>query len=165
MASLIAGLALLATFYQLYLQRRHNEKSLKPLGQIKFIDQKAQLAVQIENFGLGPMIIESLSFSKEGKVSSKIDEYLALDSRSFFSASIDSEIKKVLPPNGQMDVFAKDVSSLTPDEIDLVRGKLSIVGITLVYRDIYNNQFTAERSLQWFSRHIVQECSVKSQIF
>ena len=153
MASIIAGLALLATFYQLYLQRRHNEKSLKPLGQIKFVDQKAQLAVQIENCGLGPMIIESLSFSKEGTVSPKIDEYLDLDKRSFFSASIDSEIKKVLPPNGQMDIFAKNVTSLTPEEIDLVRGKLSIVGVKLVYRDIYNNRFTAERSLQWFSRH------------
>ncbi|MCF0075212.1 hypothetical protein LZD49_32315 [Dyadobacter sp. CY261] len=99
------------------------------------------------------MIIESLSFSKEGKVSLKIDEYLGLDSRSFFSEGIDSEIKKVLPPNGQMDVFAKNVTSLTPEEIDLVKGKLSVVGVKLVYCDIYNNRFTAERSLQWFSRH------------
>lgn len=153
MAIAISVLALIATFYQLYLQRTHNEKSLRPLGQIKFVDQKTQLAVQIENCGLGPMIIESLSFSKEGKASSKIDEYLDLDSRSFFSASIDSKIKKVLTPSGQMDVFAKDVTSLTPEEIDLVRGKLSIIDVKLVYRDIYNNQFTAERSLQWFSRH------------
>jgi hypothetical protein len=68
-----------------------NANSLKPLGQIKFVDQKAQLAVQVENCGMGPMIIESLSFLKDGKVVSKIEECLGWDPRSYFSSSIDSE--------------------------------------------------------------------------
>ena len=39
----ISILALLATFYQLYLQRVHNEKSLKPLGQLDLYDSDKQL--------------------------------------------------------------------------------------------------------------------------
>lgn len=149
----ISTLTLLALIYQLYLQRRHNENSLRPLGQIKFVDQKARLAVQIENCGMGPMIIERLSFIKDGKIFTKISECLDLDSRSYFSASIDSKIEKVLLPNGQMDIFAKDVTTLTAHEIDMIKSKLSIISVKLAYSDIYDNRFTSERGLQWFSRY------------
>lgn len=154
MAITISVLTLLALIYQLYQQRVHNANSLKPLAQIKFVDQKTQLAVQVENCGMGPMIIDSLSFSKQGKTFPKIGECLDLAPRSYFSVSLDSEIKKVLLPNQQMDVFEKEITSLTQEEIDCVKSKLSVIGVSLVYRDIYNNRFSAKRNLEWFSRHI-----------
>ncbi len=66
MAIVISVLALIATFYQLYLQRLHNEKSLKPLAQIDFVDRKKLMYVHIQNNGVGPLVIDRLTFVKDG---------------------------------------------------------------------------------------------------
>lgn len=60
---IISLLALLATFYQLHLQRVHNEKSLKPLAQIDLVDRD-KLSVHIPNNGVGPMIVETIFYLK-----------------------------------------------------------------------------------------------------
>ena len=64
----ISVFALIATFYQLYLQRVHNEKSLKPLGQIYFSDRDKTILVQVLNNGLGPLIIDRLTFKKSDNI-------------------------------------------------------------------------------------------------
>ena len=90
---IISGLALLATFYQLYLQRVHNEKSLKPLGQIDLPDYKKQVAVHIRNNGLGPLILDRLTFIKDDQQYTSIDNCLDLDPRSYMRMAISDTVK------------------------------------------------------------------------
>lgn len=94
MTIIISVLALLATFYQLYLQRVHNAKSLKPLGQVDFRDRNRQLAVWIANNGMGPMIIDRITFFKNGNSFTNIEDCLSLNTRSYRRIPISESAKK-----------------------------------------------------------------------
>jgi hypothetical protein len=94
LAIIISLLALLATFYQLYLQRLHNEKSLKPIGQIDVGDRKKHIYVHIQNNGLGPLIIDKVVFIKNGIKYNSISECLKLDPKSYWHVSLNGTDKK-----------------------------------------------------------------------
>lgn len=157
MAIIISLLALLATFYQLYLQRLHNEKSLKPLGQIDVGDRKKHLFVHIQNNGLGPLIIDNISFIKDGKTLEAISECLYLDPKSYWHISLKGIDKKVILPNSHLVVFDKNTENDSQEEIDGIRMQLSQIGLTVQGKDIYNNKISFRRNLEWFSRHLSGE--------
>lgn len=148
-------LALLATFYQLYLQRVHNEKSLKPLGQIFLVDRKDYVAVQILNNGLGPLIIDRLAFKMGDNIYSSIKDCLDLDPKAYSHSSGDNVVEKVILPNSALTVFEAIF-----DETDSVayvhRVKRQLTPITLRVegRDIYDHKIALERDLTWFARHL-----------
>lgn len=60
-----------------------------------------------------------------------------------------------MPPNTFLDVFAAELAP-SEDAIQLedVRKKLAPITVRVHYRDIYDNKFTIERNLEWFSRHV-----------
>lgn len=147
---IISSLALFATFYQLYLQRSHNEKSVRPFGQIDLEDRKGHIAVRISNNGMGPMILNEIRFEKEGKIYTSIKECLTLDARSYTSITVDDSVQKIILPNAQLIVFETRIGE---DEIANVRKQLAPIMIKVFFRDIYDNDFMIERSLIWFERH------------
>ena len=98
-ALIISILALLATCYSLYLQRTYNEKSIKPIGQIDVIDSKTHICVNIQNNGVGPLIIERLIFTKNNTQFSAIKDCLTLDPKSYWHVEITDSVKKVVSPN------------------------------------------------------------------
>jgi hypothetical protein len=154
---IISGLALLATFYQLYLQRVHNEKSLKPLGQIDLPDYKKQVAVHIRNNGLGPLILERLTFIKDGQQYSSIDDCLDLDPRSYMRMAISDTVKRVVLPNAHLVVFETQFEDHESEiEINQARKQLASITLKVEGRDIYDNKITLERSFQWFARYLLE---------
>lgn len=151
-------LALLATFYQLYLQRVHNEKSVRPLGQIDLIDINRRLAVHVVNNGMGPMIVDRLTFFREGNSYSNIEECLKLDFHSYQRIPVNETLQKVVPPGNYLEVFVTEFDQNEPEgQPDNARKQLSPITVRVVCRDIYDNRFTFERNLEWFSRHITDE--------
>lgn len=158
MAITLSVLALLATFYQLYLQRVHNEKSLTPLGQIDLRDRNNQILVSVANNGMGPMIIDRITFFKEGKSYVNIQDCLNLPSRSYKRIPVNEFIRKVVLPNAALDVFATEFEQHEQEaEIANVRKQLTPITLKVDYHDIYENKFTLERNLEWFSRHTIGE--------
>lgn len=158
MTIIISVLALLATFYQLYLQRVHNAKSLKPLGQIDFRDRNRQLAVWIANNGMGPMIINKITFFKDGNSFTNIQDCLSLHTRSYRRIAISESVKKVVLPNASFEVFATEFEEHEGEgEITNARKQLSAITLKVEYRDIYDHTFSLERNLDWFSRHTAKE--------
>ncbi|MFN8349568.1 MAG: hypothetical protein U0X91_31500 [Spirosomataceae bacterium] len=158
MAITISLLALLATFYQLYLQRVHNEKSLKPLGQIDLLDQNRQLTLWVANNGMGPMIIDKLTFFKEGNSYTNIEDCLQLETRSYRRILINKSVKKVVLPHAYLEVFATEFEQHEEEaQIENARKQLTPITLKVDYRDIYENHFTLERNLEWFSRHVNKE--------
>lgn len=153
-STIISLVALVLTCYQLYLQRVHNEKSLKPLGQIELGDTKKKLYVHIQNNGIGPLIVDNLIFIKNGSQFNSISDCLSLDPKSFLHTFIDNILKKVIQPNSQLAVFEKNIENLPNEEIDQVRRQLAPITVKVNYRDIYDNKFSFEKNLQWFSRHM-----------
>lgn len=107
---------------------------------------------------MGPMVIDGLTFFKEGNSYKSIDHCLSLAAGSYSHIVINDSIKKVILPNASLEVFAAE---LEPDEdetqMDNVRNQLSPIIMRVNCRDIYDNRFTFERNLEWFSRHITDE--------
>lgn len=154
METFISVLALLLTFCSFWIQRIHNEKSLKPLGQIELGDNKKRLYVHIQNNGLGPLIVDKLVFINNGIQYGSISDCLELNAKSYWHTFIDSTLKKVIQPDSFLVVFEKNIENLSDEEIDQIRKQLSPITLKLYYRDIYDNKFSFEKNLLWFSRHL-----------
>ena len=155
----------MATFYQLYLQRVHNAKSLKPLGQVDLRDRNRQLAVWIANNGMGPMIIDRITFFKDGNSTTNIEDCLSLNARSYRRIPISESVKKVVLPNASFEVFATEFEDHEGEaEITNARKQLTPITLKVEHRDIYENKFTLERSLEWFSRHMLQAKAVPKPV-
>ena len=124
MAILVSWLALGVTLYELHLQRKHNEKSLQPLGQIDLEDRQGHLFVHITNQGLGPMIINQLLFSKDGKTYPSIEPCLGLARSSYTAVRVDGSVRKVILPQGRFVIFETRLEK-SEDDLDRVRQQLS----------------------------------------
>jgi len=154
MALALSILALLATFYQLYLQRVHNEKSLKPLIQIDVFDRNDLIAVRVQNNGLGPFIVERLSFTKDGKVYDSVRQCISLNPKSYHNVGITEAVKKVVLPNSFLDVFSVRVKdSYTPEHAANIKQELSMLKLKVDGCDIYGNVIVIERDLEWFVKY------------
>jgi hypothetical protein len=154
MALTLSILALLATFYQLYLQRVHNEKSVKPLIQINLTDNNGLMYVHIQNNGLGPVIISKLTFTKGEDVYHDIADCLQLDSKQYQHVRVNGAVKKVVPHGTYLEVFSKQFDgNATKDEMDDLRRQLAALHLKVDGVDIYDKKIVTERKLDWFVRH------------
>ncbi len=150
----ISILALLGTFYQLHLQRVHNERSLKPLPQIDFVDREGLVFIRIQNSGVGPMIIEKLQFVKGKERYSRIQDALNADPKSYDHIDIDSANRKIIFPGSYIEILSKKYNDQYPGDMDLFRQQLSLIELKVFGLDIYNNKVAVEKSLSWFGRHL-----------
>ncbi|HAK77309.1 MAG TPA: hypothetical protein DCM71_10465 [Runella sp.] len=120
-------------------------------------DQKKRLYIHIQNNGLGPMLIDTLTFIKQGHHYSAISDCLNLDPKSYWHILLSNMVKKIILPNAHLVVFEKNIESHSLEEIESIRKQLSSITLKVDYRDIYENKFTLERSLEWFSRYMVDK--------
>jgi len=147
-------IALLATLYQLYLQRLHNEKSLKPLLQIDVKDHNELIYVRVQNNGLGPYIIEKLSFTKDEQLYTSIGSCISLNPKSYHNVSVSETATKVILPNNYLDVFSVRLKPEDTDKyIEQIKTELSLIRLKVHGRDIYDNQINIERDLNWFVKY------------
>lgn len=153
MSDVISILGLLAIIYQLYLQRVHNEKSLKPLVQIDLTDSAGLLYVHVQNNGVGPFIAERLIFFKDGQVFSTIKDCLTLSHEVYQYVPVNEPVTRVIPPGTYLEVFSKQFAKPAALETDDVRRQFAALRLKVEGRDIYNNKVSAERDLSWFIRH------------
>lgn len=133
----------------------HNEKSLKPLGQIELPDHNDRIAVYIRNNGLGPLIIDRLCFSKDGKGCQSIKDCLELDPKSYMRVPGSVPMPRVVLPNDHLTVFETVFDQ--QDEAaykDRVRLELSAITLKVTCRDIYDNEIILKRDFQWFARYL-----------
>lgn len=150
-------LALLATFYQLHLQRVHNEKSLRPLGQIYFWDRDRTIAVRVVNNGLGPLILDQLTFSKSDHIYSSIEDCIDLAPTTYRRISVNDSVQRVTLPNSHLTIFETIFEDSDSEAyINRVRLELSAITLKVACRDIYDNRISLKRDFQWFSRHILK---------
>ena len=102
------------------------------------------------------MLIDRITFFKDGKSYVNIQDCLNLPSRSYKRIPVSELIKKVILPNAALDVFSTEFEAHEGEtEIENARKQLSPITLKVDYRDIYHNKFVLERSLEWFSRHMI----------
>lgn len=153
MSLALSILALLATFYQAYLQRVHNAKSLKPFIQIDVMDRDRQIGIRLRNNGIGPFIIKKVSYVKDGQRYSELEDCLNLDPRSYQHYAVSETVDTVIQPGHSHALFLTEFEPAdTDDDIDNVRVQLSALELKVEGVDVYNNKIVAERNLLWFNR-------------
>ena len=152
MAIFISMLALFLTIYELYQQRAHNVKSVRPLAQIDLGDLDTQIYVYVRNNGMGPMIVDKVTFIKSGKHYSNIENCIDIPPRTYMYVLVSETVKKLVLPGSYLMVFEKDFEDRDELAMEQVRKMLTPIILKVDYRDIYDNKFTVERNFEWFSR-------------
>ncbi|MCF0049558.1 hypothetical protein LXM25_05805 [Dyadobacter sp. LJ53] len=118
-------------------------------------DIQRHLFVHLQNNGVGPLIVEGLSFVKNGVEYPGIEECLTVDPKSYnHDIEISSETPKVILPGAYLEVFGM-IFAEQEGEVELSRARAELAGLRLNVRakDIYDKRLTATRSFQWFARH------------
>lgn len=163
---LIATLALIVSIVSIFIgaialkiQRTHNRKSVKPIGNIMFSDYENNLAVNIKNSGVGPLIIKNLKVKNKNKeIKNNIIDFMPphppdLPWSNYFANPIDF----VIPPGEKLNLIklsTEDITELFATFRDDVRRALMDLSIELEYKDIYDKTMPVnERGLNWFGRH------------
>lgn len=159
-ALIVSICALAATVYQLFLQREHNEKSLRPIGQIDLKDHKQIINVRVINRGLGPMTVTKLIFIWRQEEYYNIENCLvSFDPKTYNHMHISVDNYKTLPPNNSIEVYEKIFYKDSGDEDDerakfSIRKALAEIVLKVEFQDMYENKYTITRDLRWFARHI-----------
>ncbi len=107
---------------------------------------------------MGPMIIDRLTFTKEGKRYTNLENCLELDRRSYMSISTGDTLKRVVLPNAHLIVFETQFEDHEGEvEKNVVRKQLAPISLKAECRDIYDNKITFERTFEWFSGQMTDE--------
>jgi len=167
-ALFVSFLSILLTVYTLWLQRRHNFKSLTPIASITVGDYEDNLEVRLRNSGIGPLIIERFTASDGNQERDDIISWMpSLPEETYWSAFTANIDGRCIPPNQdvlliQLNGDANDGKfALFRDE---VRHALSRLTIKVEYRDIYDRKMPIkQRDLKWFARHLPEQDMLTSQ--
>jgi hypothetical protein len=150
------------TVFTLRIHRRHNQLSVKPLGDFYLSNFESKLAVTIENRGNGPLIIKSFQAVRDGISKPNLLDWMPQ-----------------LPPGILWSNYAKDLegTALRPSESvpliefsldtqnrehtaqrDRIRQSLAKITVELHYTDIYDNEFsTPQQSLSRFVENLTND--------
>jgi hypothetical protein len=161
-ALLVSFLSIVLTFLALWLQRRHNFKSVTPLGSILVGDYEDALHVTLKNTGIGPLIIDQFRASSEKEEKKAVIFWMPALPRGIHWSNFTPEIDgRSLPPNESMVLLELEGDDSDGGFVafrDDVRRALSRLTVSLTYRDIYNRKMpTTKRHLAWFGRKLVEE--------
>ena len=164
LAVFMSLVSIIVTVVNMIIQRRHNRKTLQPIGSITLGDYENRIRVRLRNDGVGPMIIENTEVY-EIESGLKLGSFLI-------------ELMPVLVDGITWSDFVRDMSGrafAANRHIDLVllegdsederfaqsrqnvRAALANLRIRVSYRSVYGEKFSAERSLDWFGRFAKDE--------
>lgn len=138
----------------LHIQRKHNKKSVLPIGTINLADYENCIRVSISNNGIGPMIIENCVTRSTTELKSYpidwIPEYIVLDT-----------YRKKLEGHAIISGNSLTILEITIDETDQedlktrdeIRSILKSLIMKINYKDVYGKSFEVTRKFDWFGRH------------
>jgi hypothetical protein len=158
-ALLVSSLSIILAVVNTAIQRRHNRKSVQPIGHISVGDYEGQIFVRLRNNGIGPMIVKDLVVTNRnnGETKGSIIDFMP-----------------TLPDDCQWSTFVRDMKGraisandhvtliMLEGEADdrrfglvrkIVRESISPLSISAAYQDIYGKELgSARRDLNWFGR-------------
>lgn len=168
-SALTAALAVAVSIWALWVQRRHNKISVRPIPEVSMGDGINSISVVLSNNGVGPLVIRRMRVSKGQESRENIIDWMKeympeMDWTSFASIPPDRTIK----PNGEVTLIELTEE---PDEQgfvtlrDMARAKLSQLVVTVEYTDAYGTPFTpCVRPLDWFARPLRKKRNQKKRI-
>ena len=156
--------AIVFTYIGLRIQRKHNFKTLKPIGKIRSFDYESNISLRIDNYGTGPLIIKAVylngnDINEDGIIDYIPDEFADSLIWKNFTGSYPG---RAIPPNENLELLAwspttykkKNKDKIESDKKRL-REILKDMTIKVEYHGIYENEtFTDEMELSWYARNL-----------
>lgn len=160
----ISIVAVIFTWRALYIQKKHNITSIKPIGKIRIGDYESDIHISIDNNGIGPLLLQKVYLNDtEIKPDGTLVECIPEDKRNniIWNNFSGNYINRVIPA-GQNLVLIRwtPESDSEKNDIELAetRHNLRITfkdwNIKIEYTNIYESQtFVDELKLLWFGRN------------
>lgn len=163
-AILISLIAVIFTAWSLYIQRKHNVKSIKPIGKIRLGDYESNIYIRIDNSGIGPLILKRVFLNGiEIPVDKMLLESIPIHKRENtkwknFSGNYNN---RTIPVGDNLELIRWTPETdfdKSPEQIELTKYNLRDTfkdwSIKIEYTDIYESEsFYDEQVLTWFGRN------------
>ena len=158
LAAFAALISIILTVASLWIQRRHNFKTVTPIANILPSDYENDIAVRIRNSGTGPLIIRRLTVTQQGVPPAK--NIISLmpdlpDGITWTTFFMNAENYAITPSNSITLIRLEDDDSNEnfSKARDSVRYHLGKLKLTLEYQDIYGRSMPKNtKALDLFNR-------------
>lgn len=143
-AIIISFISLLMSIIFSTIQIIHNKKSVKPISNIVCRNYEDEIAIRIENVGIGPLIVKKLIVKSKDKVATDVISLMPNIGQNYVTyikglngnAIGVGETKILIQVNPKWPIVAKTVREALKDMV-----------ITLEYQDIYGKKFIDQCNL------------------
>lgn len=163
-AIIISIIAVIFTACALYIQRKHNIKSIKPIGKIRIGDYESNIYIRIDNSGIGPLILLKVFLNgNEIPADKMLIESIPSRRRENiqwknFSGNYNN---RTIPIGDNLELIRWTPESdfpKSPEEIETTKSNIRDTfqnwNLKIEYTDIYKSEtFTDELNLSWFGRN------------
>lgn len=158
-ALLVSFVSILLTIVSLWIQRRHNFKSLKPIASLPVGDYENLIEVKLRNTGVGPLIVEKFTACDGCETKNNLISFMPEAPPEIYWDTFYDELDGLcVPPNEIANIIklSGDINSGAFISFrDEVRDVLRNISIKVQYKDIYDRKMPCKsRDLEWFGRHI-----------
>jgi len=158
-ALLTSFVSIILTLFTLFIQRRHNYKSLTPIASIPVSDYENKLEVKVGNTGVGPLIVNNFKAFNKEDCKGNIISFMPNSPPSIFWETFYEDLDGLCIPQNQSVSLIKLSGDFDDKEFvkfrDEVRKALSDLSIKVTYKDVYGRDMPAkERDLSWFGRQL-----------
>lgn len=156
-AVIIAFIALGVSLWSLWIQRKHNRKSVRPVGHIQPFDSLQGLHIRIVNKGCGPMLINKFTAVRDEVIYHNIVYHLPENILDGFNREIHTEPEGYwLGPGDELTLLRLQGNHTDPLFVtarETVRSVLSGMVVSLSFCDVYDEKHPVfEKSLEWYRR-------------
>lgn len=154
-ATLTSIISIIIGFVGLRIQRKHNKKSVLPIGVISLADYEDVLSISISNSGVGPMIINSCT--TKGKTESKKYPIDWMPNDILWASFMKGLENHAIIPGKSITILKLKIDLTNKKGIetrDNIRRILKDLEIIIEYSDIYKKEFKTSRKLDWFGRNL-----------
>jgi hypothetical protein len=162
-ALVVSFVSVFFTVLTLWVQRRHNILSVRPLAQIALGDYEDELFVRLRNQGVGPLLVQSIDiYDRNGKfVGHDLVRQLPLPPERLAWADYTMFFPGMAVPAGSnMVLFQFKGSATNPEFVahrDEIRAALSALRLEIVYRDVYGKRLPRIGGpATWFGNRILR---------
>ena len=154
-AAFIAIISVLLTRNSILIQEKHNKLSVRPVPHILIRRRKGAIAVDLHNFGFGPLVINRMEIKshKNDRQSYSFEGDVSVSLANFVSTPPDSLIvseraaiwpQRVIPPQQSISLIsveARQDDAVGMEHIANCVVNLDKLTVTLYFADIYNTEF------------------------
>ena len=155
--SITALVAIAFTAITLWIQRRHNFKSVTPIAHFGVGNYENEISVRLGNKGVGPLIVKEFEVSNGSRQENDLISFMPKQPQGIFWKTYYQNFSdSCISPNQEI-IILQLVGNLTDENFisfrDDVRRSLSKLSITVTFTDIYNRDMPKKiKSLDWFDR-------------